>query len=271
MGHQSGLLCPIRGRSRSTDRLAAQLSCVKWPLGTGAECRGRSTRQYTVHDPRWGRIQETYGESPWLASRMGVAATTALQARTADDFLMVSSVTRHFLGYHGANDIFPQDGGAEWVTPQFLEDHHFPAYRAQLVEARAEGVMCSCNSLRVGPGDGWEGGIPACVHPLLWSTLRDVWNATAFVQGDNEAIFPMWQTFHYFSDLETAVAGAIKAGVVAVDSGGNAQIVAALADALNDGNLTEVQLDEAIQRQFEMRLRVGEFDFDNPRNPYAGP
>ena len=35
-----------------------------------------------------------------------------------------------------------QDGGAEWVTPQFLEDHHFPAYRAQLVEANAEGVMC---------------------------------------------------------------------------------------------------------------------------------
>ena len=48
-------------------------------------------------------------------------------------------------------------------------------------------LPCSCNSLRVGPGDGWEGGIPACVHPLLWATLRDSWNASAFVQGDNEA------------------------------------------------------------------------------------
>ena len=52
--------------------------------------------------------QETYGESPWLAGRMGVAATNALQARSAGDFLLVSSVTRHFLGYHGATDIFPQ-------------------------------------------------------------------------------------------------------------------------------------------------------------------
>lgn len=130
-----------------------------------------------------------------------------------------------------------------------------------------------------------------------------------------QAIFPMWQTFHYFSDLETAVAGAVEAGVVAVDSGGNAQvwrgsprndcqhmsppsphraqIVAALDEALNDGNLTDAQLDAAIQRQFEMRIRVGacltpshsnlpvpprsvvfpagEFDFSNPRNPYAGP
>jgi beta-glucosidase-like glycosyl hydrolase len=69
----------------------------------------------------------------------------------------------------------------------------------------------------------------------------------------------MWETFHYFGSLEQAVAGAIKAGVVAVDSNGCAEIVAALGSALSDGNLTVQELDAAVTRQFLMRMRVGEF------------
>lgn len=140
-----------------------------------------------------------------------------------------------------------------------------------MVDGNAEAVMCSCNTLRVGPGDGSAGGIPACVHPLLYDVLRNRWNSSALVQADNEAIFPMWQDHHYFKTLEDAVVGALKAGVYAVDSGGGAAIVAALSDALGNGTVSMAQVDAMVQRQFEMRLRVGEFDTDNPRNPFRGP
>lgn len=117
----------------------------------------------TVHDPRWGRAQETYGEDPHLVSAMGVAATRALQNDTGG-FRLVASMARHWLGFHGATDL--PHSGEEWVTPQWLADQHLPAYRALMVDAESEGVMCSCNTMRVGPGDGAAGGIPACVHPL---------------------------------------------------------------------------------------------------------
>jgi beta-glucosidase len=199
---------------------------------------------------------------------MGRTFTLALQNDT-NGFIQVASMSRHFLGFHGATDL--PNSGEEWVSPQWLADQHLPAYRSLMVDGNAEAVMCSCNTLRVGPGDGSAGGIPACVHPLLYDVLRNRWNSSALVQADNEAIFPMWQDHHYFKTLEDAVVGALKAGVYAVDSGGGAAIVAALSDALGNGTVSMAQVDAMVQRQFEMRLRVGEFDTDNPRNPFRGP
>ena len=221
-----------------------------------------------AHDPRWGRAQETYGEDPHLLSEFGRTFTRALQNET-NGFLQVASMSRHFLGFHGATDL--PNAGEEWVSPQWLADQHLPAYRALMVDGNAEAVMCSCNTLRVGPGDGPAGGIPACVHPLLYDVLRSRWNSSALVQADNEAIFPMWQQHHYFKSLQDAVVGALNAGVYAVDSGGGAEIVAALGAALANGTITAAQVDAMVQRQFEMRLRVGEFDTENPRNPFRGP
>ena len=220
----------------------------------------------SVHHPSWGRAQETYGECPTLISAMGVAATQELQSRTSQGFLQVASMTRHFLGYHGATDL-PRSG-EEWVSPQWLVEQHLPAYQALMVEGAAEAVMCSCNTMRVGPGDGSAGGIPACVHPLYYHILRNVWNSSAVVQADNEAIFPMWQDHHYYPNLEQAMAGFLAAGGVAVDSGGGVDIIAALTAALADGSVKAAQIDAAVERTFLTRMRLGEFDFFNSAMPF---
>ena len=199
---------------------------------------------------------------------MGRTFTLALQNKT-NGFLQVASMSRHFLGFHGATDL--PNSGEEWVAPQWLADQHLPAYRALMVDGGAEAVMCSCNTLRVGPGDGAAGGIPACVHPLLYDILRARWNSSALVQADNEAIFPMFQDHHYYATLQDAVVGALRAGVAAVDSGGGGQIVAALGHALGNGSVTEAQVDAMVARQMLMRLRVGEFDTDTPANPFRLP
>ena len=222
----------------------------------------------TVHDARWGRAMETYGEDPELVSAFGVAVTRALQ-NTTNGFHQIASVARHWLGYHGATDL--SNSGEEWVTPQWLADQHLPAYRALMVDAASEGVMCSCNTMRVGFGDNSSGGIPACVHPLYYHILRDLWNSTALVQADNEAIFPMFQDHHYYQTLIEAVMGAISSGVVAVDSGGGAAIVEALNASIVAGNISVALLDESISRQFEMRFKVGEFDTNNTAFPFSGP
>ena len=196
---------------------------------------------------------------------MGTAITLAMQNET-NGFIQLASVTRHYLGFHGATDL--PNSGEEWVTIQWLRDQHLPAYESYMTLGKSEGIMCSCNTLRVGEGEGPDGGIPACVHPFLYNILRNEWNSTALVQGDNEAIYPMFQDHHYYKTLEEAVVGALSAGVVAVDSGGNSEIIAALATAIQDGTATIEQLDAAISRQFEMRFKVGEFDTNNTNNPF---
>jgi len=127
------------------------------------------------HHPCWGRAQETYGEDPHLITTMGTAITLAMQNET-NGFLQLSSVTRHYLGFHGATDL--PNSGEEWVTMQWLRDQHLPAYESYITVGKSEGVMCSCNTLRVGEGDRAEGGIPACVHPMLYDILRNEWNST---------------------------------------------------------------------------------------------
>jgi beta-glucosidase-like glycosyl hydrolase len=199
---------------------------------------------------------------------MAVTYTRTLQNRSAQHpFMLTASMTRHYLGFHGATDL--PNSGEEWVSAQWLADMHLPSYEAQMVEAQAEGIMCSCNTLRVGPGDGSAGGIPACVHPLLYDVLRNRWNSSALVQMDNEALYPMFQDHHYFPTLGAAIVGALDAGVVAIDSGQGAPILAELAALVEAGDVSEAQVDAFALRTFLLRFRLGEFDSHNPLNPYA--
>ena len=118
------------------------LSCDGGPLANNA------------HDPRWGRISETYGEDPYLITRMGVTATATMQRPVADatgrTFLKTSQTTRHYMGYHQSNLMGdPQIN----VTERDLRDQFLPAYEAFQVDGpswiglpggRAEAIMCSC-------------------------------------------------------------------------------------------------------------------------------
>ena len=110
------------------------LSCDGGPLANSA------------HDPRWGRISETYGEDPYLITRMGVTATRAMQQPTADAagriFLKTSQTTRHYLGYHQSNEMHVP---AITVTERDLRDQYLPAYEAFQVNGTAWDGQCSTN------------------------------------------------------------------------------------------------------------------------------
>ena len=106
----------------------------------------------TAHDPRWGRTSETYGEDVFLTQAMGIAATRALQQRTAPvgdtglGFLATSQVTRHYMGTHGASDM--PDDAEEYILPQWREEHQLRIYEAFLRPERggSEGVMCAISA-----------------------------------------------------------------------------------------------------------------------------
>lgn len=239
----------------------------------------------TPHDPRWGRISEVYSEDVYLTQAMGIAATRALQQRTAPDpatglaFLMTSQVTRHYMGTHGANDM--PDNAEEYILPQWLEEHQMRIYEAfQRPDlGDAEGIMCAISAFAEA-GDvppprndpnGTRPYVPNCVNPyLMTEKLRTQWKSDCFVQSDCCDSIDAVVEHRWVSNLEEAVAGVMNAGLSA--SYGNYEgISTALRAALTDGLISNATFDARIQRTLLTIFRVGMFDTHNPSNPYAGP
>ncbi len=201
-------------------------------------------------DPRWGRGQETYGEDPWLTSRMGVAFIQGLQGPDANQ-PRVSAAVKHFAVHSGPEaDRHKEDVK---VSPRDLVDTYLPAFHAAVTEARAESVMCAYNAVD---------GVPACANErLLKHYLRDEWKFQGHVVSDCGAVADIHAdgAHHHVTTPEEAVAAAVRAGTdVICDFGSNktAQPATTVA-AVQQGLLSEAELDGALQRLFDVRLRLG--------------
>ena len=128
-------------------------------------------------DPRWGRGQETYGEDPFLTSRLGVAFVTGLQGDDPKYFKTVAT-PKHYAVHSGPESErhrFNVD-----PSPHDLEDTYLPAFRATVTEGHADSVMCAYNAVD---------GAPACASKmLLEETLRHDWGFKGYVTSDCGAI-----------------------------------------------------------------------------------
>ncbi len=237
----------------------------------GTSCDGGPLAN-SVHDARWGRVSECYGEDPLLAALVGAAATRALQNRSADArWLGTSQVVRHWLGYHMAAPDLPR-GGEEAISLHAFADQQAPIYRAQLVDGGAEGLMCAYASFSIGADPANASApaplVPSCVHPFLWEKLRDEWRWDGFVQTDCcDSITSMVDDHHFFPDVKTAALAAIEAGVAAY-FGFNDALVAGVGEMLADGALDAGLFDARLRRTLLARFRMGEFDAHNGAGAY---
>jgi beta-glucosidase len=195
-------------------------------------------------DPRWGRGQETYGEDPFLTSRIGVAFVTGLQG---DDphYLKTVSTPKHFAVHSG-----PEVLRHRFDVPVSLHDFadtYTPAFRATVMEAHADSVMCAYNAVR---------DEPACANHLLFDTLRNKWGFKGYVVSDCWAISDLHQGHGFVLTLEQASALAVKAGT---DLSCGPEF-ASLPFAVRNRLLSSGDIDLAVKRLFEARFRLGMFD-----------
>ncbi|HEY1393820.1 MAG TPA: glycoside hydrolase family 3 C-terminal domain-containing protein [Methylibium sp.] len=201
-------------------------------------------------DPRWGRGQETYGEDPYLTSRMGVAFIQGLQGPDANQ-PRVSAAVKHFAVHSGPEaDRHREDVK---VSPRDLVDTYLPAFHAAVTEGRAESVMCAYNAVD---------GVPACANErLLQHYLRDEWKFQGHVVSDCGAVADIYMDWahHHAKTPEEAVALAVRAGTDLIcDFGGNKTAApATTVAAVQQGLLSEAELDRALHRLFDVRLRLG--------------
>jgi len=213
-------------------------------------------------DPRWGRGQETYGEDPFLTGRMGVAFVTGLQGDDPKYFRVIAT-PKHFAVHSGPETT--RHTADVQVSRHDMEDTYLPAFRAAVIEGKAESVMCAYNRVN---------GEPACANTfLLEDKLRSAWKFNGYVVSDCDAIVDIYDGHRFTKSPAEAAAVSLKKGMdnecadFFTETKDNSDYVKYV-DAVKQGLLSENDLDIAVKRLFTARMRLGMFDPPD-KTPYA--
>jgi beta-glucosidase len=200
------------------------------------------------HDPRHGRTEETYGEDPLLAARLGVAFVTGLQSQD------VISTPKHFLAnFVGEGG---RDSGDIELSERSLRELYMVPFKAAVTEGGALGIMCAYNSIN---------GVPcACNHWLLTDVLRGEWNFQGAVVSDWGAI-PNSVTDLHANTRGEAARRAVTAGTD-IETPRLDVYDSTLAGEVRAGRCKQEVVDEAVRRVLRLKLRLGLFD-----QPYNDP
>ena len=204
-------------------------------------------------DPRWGRGQETYGEDPYLTSRMGVAYVKGMQGNDPK-YLKTAACAKHYV-VHSGPEALRHSFDAEPPMKDFMETY-VPAFETLVKEGKVESVMCAYNRTF---------GKPCCGSSyLLHDLLRQKWGFTGYVTTDCSAIQDFYKSQGVSNDEAEACALAIKSGVN-LNCGDEFK---SLPEAVKRGLVTEKEVDAALSQLLRTRFRLGLFDQQN-QNPYS--
>ena len=198
-------------------------------------------------DPRWGRGQETYGEDPYLTSRLGVAFVKGIQGDDPRYFRAIAT-PKHFAVHSGPEstrhkvDVDPSEHD--------LWDTYLPAFRAAITEGKADSIMCAYNRVDK---------VPACASQmLLGNIMRSDWGFKGFVTSDCGAIddFSQPNGHHFSPDNASGSAAGVLAGT---DTDCGTEYLA-LTDAVHRHLVSEAQIDVSLKRLLSARMQLGMFD-----------
>ena len=198
-----------------------------------------------ARDPRWSRVEETFGEDPYLSGTLGAAVVKGMQKH-------VCATLKHLAAYG-----IPQGGhnaATADVGPNRMMTDYLPSFEKAICEGGAKTVMTSYNTID---------GVPCSANPwLLQKVLRNSWNFKGVVFSDLNAVNAIYATQHEAADPAEAAALALKAGVD-IDLGGY-NYGGFLKEALQRGLVSEADIDRAVRHVLQLKYDLGLFD-----NPYV--
>lgn len=203
-------------------------------------------------DPRWGRGHETFGEDPYLTSRLGVRYVMGLQGHD-EDYLKAAACAKHFAVHSGPESV-RHEFNAE-VSEQDLRETYLPAFKACVQEGKVEAVMGAYNRTN---------GAPCCGNSyLLQDILRKEWGFEGHVTSDCWAI----KDFH---EGHLVTSTPVESVSMAMNNGcdlncGN--LFHFLTQAVENGMVDEKRLNEAVENLFMARMKLGVLD-KKEENPF---
>ncbi|XXX73485.1 glycoside hydrolase family 3 C-terminal domain-containing protein [Sorangium sp. So ce134] len=210
-----------------------------------------------LRDPRWGRNEEGYSEDPLLSGAMATAYGRGLQG---DDplYLKTAPVLKHFLAN---NNEIRRDTTSSSLRPRVRHEYDELAFKMPIAADAVTGVMTSYNLVN---------GRPCTVNPDVADVVRSWTQKTLYNVSDAWAPYNLTGSQQYFATNEEAFAATLLAGVdsFTVDNNNSAPTIEILHSALEQGLLTEEDIDASVEHVLSVRLRLG--DFDPEGGPYAG-
>lgn len=208
-----------------------------------------------ARDPRWGRTEESFGEDPYLVSRMGVAAVLGLQGASVNiDNEHIIATVKHFTAHgqpQGGRNCAPVN-----VSMRELRENFLPPFRAAVIEGGVQSVMASYNEIDSIPSH--------CNRWLLHDLLRTEWGFAGFVTSDGWGIGQLDTVHHVAANKSEAAKLAIEAGV-------DSEILCPdsfqfLPELVKSGKVKESIIDRALARVLRSKFNLGLFE-----NPYVDP
>ncbi|WP_082333792.1 glycoside hydrolase family 3 C-terminal domain-containing protein [Mangrovimonas sp. TPBH4] len=201
-------------------------------------------------DPRWGRGQETYGEDPYLTSRLGTAFVKGLQG-DHPKYLKTAACAKHYAVHSGPEKLRHEFDAK--ANPKDLWETYLPAFEA-LVNTDVEAVMCAYNSTN---------GAPCCANTYLISdVLLDQWGFKGHVLSD------CWAIVDFYTPSDKGGHGTVKtaaqASALAVKSrvslNCGSTYLEGIPEAVKQGLLTEAEVDRELATLLKTRFKLGLFD-----------
>ena len=204
-----------------------------------------------ARDPRWGRIEETFGEDPYLVGEMGVASVEGLTGVGTDRKLkdgQVMATLKHMTG-HGQPESGTNVGPAQ-ISERTLREMFFPPFEQVVTRTAIDAVMASYNEID---------GIPSHSNSwLLNDVLRGEWDYKGAVVSDYYAIEDLARLHQIVPDYTAAAELALKSGVdVDLPQGAGFEN---LVKSVNEGRVSMDQIDTAVRRFLTMKFNAGLFD-----------
>jgi beta-glucosidase len=207
-------------------------------------------------DQRWGRIEDTYGEDPYLVSRLGVEMAKAMQRN-----YQIASTPKHFAVYSIAKGA--REGQARTdpqATPHEVEDIFLPPFKAAIKEAAILGVMSSYNDYDSVPITG--------SHHWLTERLRNEFGFRGYVVSDSAAVEYLYNKHGVASDMKDAVRQSIEAGLnVKTNFTPPEDFVLPLRELIKEGKVSMKTLDDRVRDVLRVKFLLGIFDHPYIEDP----
>ena len=216
------------------------------------------------HEPRWGRIVEGSGEDPYLGSVLAVAKVKGAQGNDYSKADKVVTSVKHYAAYG------QPEGGRDYNTTDLSEQRmrnlYLPPFKAA-IEAGADTVMCSFNSIN---------GVPGCANSYLETdVLKKEWGFDGFIESDYTAVAELRvcpaKTPDSGSCGHGVAADGPDAAALALNAGTDSEMVSTFirdygTQLLADGRISRARVDDAVRRILRVKFRAGLFE-----NPYVDP
>ncbi|HWY29418.1 MAG TPA: glycoside hydrolase family 3 N-terminal domain-containing protein [Candidatus Acidoferrum sp.] len=204
-----------------------------------------------ARDPRWGRVEEDFGEDPYLTGQLGLAYVQGMQGDSLDSDHTVIAEPKHFAGHgspEGGLNMSPVHAGEREVRSIMLKSFE-PAVR----EGKAMGIMAAYHDID---------GVPCTGNPwLLDKVLRGEWGFQGLVLSDLGAIRRLYDTHHVVDSSTNAVLLALNSGVdMQFYDFDHETFQSAIINGIKNGQLSEATLDQSVARVLRAKFMLGLFD-----------